>query len=305
MKKAKKQPVRAHLVDVTKRGTMIVGCPRLGTHYIQALCGYHAAQADLAVIEHGELNHMPGSPLYVDPNHIHSYLRQSMPGQYRLVILNSESHKLPLAASPAVLEDWHVIRVCDADPYRWFWSWFLFLHSDANAIADHMIYPALARLDIQSSKLQGRAMWFVGHPDQGHYYDAETQYYSHSWNRSRGDYQDAARAHTRCHDQLGHHGTSRQVYMRMLAALTDKLPLQPLLGWLPLALQNHMVSQMLPADQELEFKDLPQLANHVVEWRPNDYPQLDLGQVFKNADLLAAILDRWSGSWPGVFKEKQ
>lgn len=300
MKKAKKRAVGYRLVDVSKRGTMIVGCPRLGTHYLQALCGYHAAQSGLDVVEHDEINHMPDTPRYVDPHHIHSYLRQNMPGRYRLIILNHLEHKMPLAGSPGVLDDWHVIRVRDADPHRWFWSWFLFTHS---GMVDHMIYPALARLNIQSCKLQGRDMWFAGDTDQGHYYDAETHKYSHSWNRSRGDYQDAARVRTQCKDQLGHHGTSRLVYTRMLAGLADKLPLQPLLGRLSAALHNHMVSQILPADQELEFGDLPQLANHVVQWQPNDYPRLDLEQVFENADLLAAILDRWSGSWPGVFKD--
>lgn len=301
MKKGKTQTIGTQLVNPKRQGTIIVGCPRLGTQYLQALCAHHAGHAGLAVVEHGEINHVGSGDRHVAPDNIDKFLRTSRPGQYQLIIMNHLEHKIRLLNREDLLADWHVIRVKDPDPYRWFWSWFLFLHT----LGTHMMYPSLARLSVQTCRLQGRQMWFAGDNDQGHYYDGQTRTYTHSWSRVRGDYHDAAKAHMQCTPVATHHGSSRRLYESMLSGLTGRLPLQPLLERLPHALHNHCVSQMLPADEEVAFQDLPALENSVVRWQPNDYPTLELDQIFENSRLLADILDRWSGPWPGVFKENK
>jgi hypothetical protein len=290
------------LIDLSRQGTLIVGSPRMGTHYLQALCLSHATDLGCPVQEDGEIKHVPGGPRYVPPDTIGSFLQSNGQGQYRLVILNHSQHKIPLLDQPAVLDDWHVIRLRDTDPYRWFWSWFLFMHS---VQGNNSMYPALTRLGIQHSKVHGRDSWFAGDSDQGHYYDYDSFQYKHSWDRMRGDYLDALREGTDCKDLRGHHGSSRKMYINMLAGMTDRLPLAPLLEYLPWELNNHIIGCLIPADQEIEFQDLPALANHAVAWEPNDYPELDIHKILHHAPLLESILDRWAGSWPGVFKEKK
>jgi len=301
MKKNKSTGKSTSLIDLSKQGTLIVGSPRMGTQYLQSLCAHSVTELGCQVHEHGEIRHVPGGSRYVAPDTLGSFLRQNQPDQYRLVIMNHSEHKIRVLDHPELLDDWHVIRLRDTDPYRWFWSWFLFLHT---AHGGHAIYPALSQTGLQHAKMQGRDCWFLGDIDQGHYYDYHSFIYIQSWDRVQGAYQDKSEKGTDCKKYLGHHGSSRRLYEKMVTDIVDPLPLTPIMQYLPAELNNHIMSSYIPVDQEIVFQDLPALQNHAVAWEPNDYPLLDIRKIFHHASLLESILDRWAETWPAVFKEK-
>lgn len=114
---------RPKLWDPNKRGTLIVGDPRTGTHFLQRVIADLVA-ADRAVASNDEIDiqwqaHWPRT--------VRAALESLAQGDaYQIAVVNSVIAKAELIAHPAALDHWHVIRLTRRDKVGWFRSWALF-----------------------------------------------------------------------------------------------------------------------------------------------------------------------------------
>lgn len=305
------------LIDISRRGTMILGAYRMGTHFVQDLCDYHARQAGLLPIKHQEASHVEGNPRYVDMAQWNDYIDEmDRAVGYHLVIVNSMEHKSEMALRPDLLADWHVVRVVDYDKLRWFKSWFFFMQSPASTMQS--MYPEIRRryqstFNAQTGTNQtyhadvdGTPAIREGNETQGHFFNAYSLQYIKSWNQAQGDYVDDGLVDTKLTTlpMPVHFGTPKHVYEDFLRTFARKIPTRDLIYQLTHGLNNHLMAHIVPADVEIAYQTLGQMANSEVQWSPNEYPEFDLEAVFEHGDLIRTILERWSAPWPGRFKEK-
>lgn len=299
MEKIKNKPGDYKLIDPARRGTIIIGNPRFGTHFAQNICRQRAYEQGLDVIQHGEIVPHRSSKACVLPGDLPGFLSNVSPNQYRLIIINHEEHKIPIADNTTLLDDWHVLRIDDDDKYRWFWSWFWFMHSPLVA---RPMYPELMTSIPKPGMHSGRTVWIDDHDGRLDFYDTETHAYLFTKVGQITHFDEALRE-VKVDRFWGHHGTARELYDRFLSQVKKKLRLSLLLPFLPSALNNHLFSKIVPADEEIQYKGLVFLQNQEVAWQPNHYPDIDPAQIFDHGDLLRAILDRWDIPFPGHFKE--
>lgn len=299
--KKKRPPNTGSLYSPDRRGTLLLGSYRMGTHFLQQLGAHQARAAGVIAVEHAELEQDPEAHVYSADDWLPRYLCQlaQSPG-YHLVIINHQRHKSALIDRSDILKDWHVVRVIEQDKTRWFKSFFFFLHSPAGATGSTgVIYKELQPRAVMSARLDGREMLFLGDSENGHFFHPTTRYYVASWARGRGNYEDLSMVGqliTRF--QWGHHDTPEAYYQKILDGLSEPLRLAPLLPILGEAMINDLYTHMIPADMELWFQSLQFLQNDQVLWRPNRYPDFEITEIFENGHLLQGILDRWSQSWP-------
>lgn len=101
-----------------------------------------------------------------------------------------------------------------------------------------------------------------------------------------------------------HHGTPRDNYatwMRRNGRV--RLDGQDILE-LQLTLAGHLLNYAIAADHEIDYEQLPALANHKVIWQANQYPSDRLADMFEDAHLLEGLLRLWGkvnveGQWRG------
>lgn len=296
-KKKAKSDIPA-LIDTNMRGTIIVGTPRLGTHFLLSLCRHRASHKGLDVIDHGEININVRSPKCVLPADFLAFMANDAYNQYRLVIINHEQYKTRMINDDEIARGWHLIRLVDHDKRRWFWSWFWFMHSP---LVRAPIYPELMNAVPRPGMHAGRTVWIDDHDGRKDVYDAQSHAYLFTRIGEVTIFDEDLRE-TNVNQFFGHHGSPRTLYDRFLKQLEKKLPLSPLLKFLPNELHNHLLSKIIPVDEEIQYQSLSTLQNQEVPWQPNDYADITASQVFENADLLEAILDRWSVPFAGKFK---
>ena len=299
--KKKSSKTTQELYRQDRRGTLLLGTYRMGTHFLQHLCAYQAQAAGVIAVEHEELEKNPEGQAFSPASWLPRYLAQLVqsPG-YHVVIVNHQDHKSALLDRSDILQDWHVVRVIEQDKTRWFKSFFFFLHSPAGVTATTgSIYKELEPRSVMNARLDGREALFLGDSEQGHFFHPITRLYLTSWSRKRGNYEDPAlvgQLITRF--QWGHHDTPEDYYQKILDNLAGPLKLAPILPVLSEAMINDLYTHMIPADLEIWFQSLRFMQNDQVMWRPNRYPDFDITEIFENGHLLQGILDRWSQSWP-------
>ena len=306
MKKHKKQKSAARLIDPPRRGTVILGSPRMGTHFVHEVCRKLALQAGLEVEQHGEIAPHNLSNKFVAAENLPVFFGQARPDRYHLVIVNHEQYKMILADASSIIDDWYVLRLDDNDKYRWFWSWFWFMHSP---LIRQPLYPELMNSLPKPGMHDGRTVWIDDHDVRKDVFDGQTGRYlftkivSITRFDDRDIFDDNLRE-TNMLEFFGHHGSPRKLYDRFLAQIQNKLSLFPLLEHLPAALNNHVLSKIIPADEEIPYQSLAALQDQEVQWQPNAYPDMSPAEIFNHGEMLQAILDRWSMPLEGKFKEK-
>lgn len=125
------QPPR--LWNPDRRGTLIVGDPRFGTHYLQSIVRDHVS-ATRPYDQNGEIDL---APIVNWPRFVRDKLQEMESREsYQIAIVNSVVAKTELIAHPEMLDRWHVIRLTRKDKISWFRSWALFFmheHSEHNS----------------------------------------------------------------------------------------------------------------------------------------------------------------------------
>ena len=98
-----------------------------------------------------------------------------------------------------------------------------------------------------------------------------------------------------------HHGQSSHLYEKFLdsADLNDADVSVYQLTW---HMINHWVSNLLPVDKELDYKNLSDLANDDVVWLPNYYPNHNVLSRFADGPIVDQLLSLWTDP-SGRFKE--
>lgn len=285
------------LINPSRRGTMIIGAYRLGSHFLHDLCCSRAREQGLDVVAHDELVGPSGAG--TDPE---VFLQQlisivSAPG-YHVLVLNELNQKSDLLSNPVVLDDWHVIRLIDDDKQRWFKSWFFYLHS-----SDQLKH--MQDLVDQNSQLDGQEVLVDRMDDIEHYYHRFSLQYIKSRSRNNGYYVDQSLLGTELSKvrTILHHGTPEEVYRSFIKLIGGTIPIKQVLEQLAHALNNQLVSMVLPVDVEMQFSSLAALANESVRWTPNQYPDIDIKETFEHGQLIQTILDRWSLPFEGRFKK--
>lgn len=128
-------PDQARLWNPDRRGTLIVGDPRTGTHFLQRIVRDRVADHRGVQVNH----EIDLAPIRGWPRSVRTVLEQlASQDSYQIAIINSATAKVELISDPAALERWHVIRLTRQDKVSWFRSWALFfLHgrSEVNAAA--------------------------------------------------------------------------------------------------------------------------------------------------------------------------
>lgn len=285
------------LINPSRRGTMIIGAYRLGSHFVHDLCCSRAREQGLDVVAHDELVGPSGAE--TDPE---VFLQQlisivSAPG-YHVLILNELNQKSDLLDRPIMLNDWHVIRLIDDDKQRWFKSWFFYLQSKLHL-------QRMPDLTDQRTQLDGLEVLVERLDGIEHYYDEFSLYYIKSWSKNTGYYVDQSLYNTEISKvrTILHHGTPEEVYRSFFKLMGGTIPIKQVLEQLTHAVNNQLVSMALPVDVEMQFSSLAALANESVRWTPNQYPDIDIKETFEHGQLIQTILDRWSLPFEGRFKK--
>lgn len=109
--------------------------------------------------------------------------------------------------------------------------------------------------------------------------------------------------HPKGHDQeFKHHGTTKETYTEALENYSPiELDNKELLN-ISILLMENFNTYSVPVDEEIVYDDLPSLADDLVVWQPNRYPDLTLEDLFRNAHKVRAIIDSWNVDRPRKFK---
>jgi uncharacterized protein YcsI (UPF0317 family) len=116
------------LYDLKKRGTIIVGSPRSGSHYLQNVIEILLRRQQVPCVIQDQLN---GRDIHQDIN--------TGNGKYHICIANDLISKEKLIQQTKHLEEWHVIRLTRSDIISWAIScYFMFQkNSFANPVIAH------------------------------------------------------------------------------------------------------------------------------------------------------------------------
>lgn len=116
-------PDQVRLWNPDRKGTLIVGDPRTGTHFLQRIVRDRVADLQQVQVNHEiDLAPIKGWPRSVRDTLAAMAQRDS----YQIAIINSATAKVELISDPAALDQWHVIRLTRRDKISWFRSWALF-----------------------------------------------------------------------------------------------------------------------------------------------------------------------------------
>lgn len=132
---------RPQLWNPDKRGTLIVGDARTGTHFLQRVIADRVV-LDRSVRCNDEID--IGWQAYW-PRTVRAALDALEDDRaYQVAIVNGVVAKNELIAHPSAIEHWHVIRLTRRDKVGWFRSWGLFfMHENSE-------YNQQQRVDLQS-----------------------------------------------------------------------------------------------------------------------------------------------------------
>lgn len=95
-------------------------------------------------------------------------------------------------------------------------------------------------------------------------------------------------------DRLLHHGTSAQSYIENLHRLGPVELTPDVIKDIASNLCLHALSPLIPADEEIDYGDLPGLQSEHTWWKGNDYPDLSMQTLFPGYDRIRPLLEAWS-----------
>lgn len=103
-------------------------------------------------------------------------------------------------------------------------------------------------------------------------------------------------------DRLLHHGTSARAYIENLHQ-SGPIELDPeVIKDIASNLCLHALSLLVPADEEIDYDDLPGLQSDHTWWKGNDYPDLPMHTLFTGYDRIRPLLQAWTTS-AGCFRK--
>lgn len=106
-----------------RRGTLIVGEPRSGTHFLQKVIRDRVQPfMPVSINDEIDLEITPGGSSPTAGRLIGLEARDG----YQVAIVNSSHGKAQLIADPELLHSWYVVRVTRQDKIGWFRSWAMF-----------------------------------------------------------------------------------------------------------------------------------------------------------------------------------
>lgn len=95
---------------------------------------------------------------------------------------------------------------------------------------------------------------------------------------------------------LLHHGTPARSYIENLHQL-GPVELNPaVIKDIVSNLCLHALSLLIPADEEIDYDDLPGIQSEHTWWKGNDYPDLPMQSLFTGYDRIEPLLRAWTPS---------
>ena len=282
------------LVDPGKRGTIIIGSYRCGSHFVQDLCRAQCQIEGVSYKMHGELVAQDESTNHAVGNLLRDI---QIDDRYHTIIINHTELKLDLM-SLLPLHDWLLVRIVHPDKHRWMQSQI------------YVSYTTIVKdlensdtLPVSSARYNGRPVLFVGNSEGGDYYDSTTTMYLASWHRDKGEITRPELVGRSVHEinHGGHHGTPKTAYEKYIDHF-ERLDGRLIFHQLCSHITNHYMSQMIEVDMELNYLELPTLATDRVPWQPNQYPDINPIMRIPGARMINLLLDAWQDV-PGRFKE--
>lgn len=95
-------------------------------------------------------------------------------------------------------------------------------------------------------------------------------------------------------DRLLHHGTSQQSYIENLHRLGPVELTPDVIKDIASNLCLHALSLLIPADEDIDYDDLPGLQSEHTWWKGNDYPDLPMHTLFPGYDRIEPLLAAWT-----------
>lgn len=296
---------RLKLIDPNKKGTVILGNYRTGSHFISKLTVEAAKSIGLVATELEE--HMA-----YDANICLEFVQLDCSTNYLIVIINHADLKIGLLNNPNLLKDWHVIRTTDQDLHRWFLSYHVMMNRNSDlaikapSAADHFF----TTFRIQSARLNGRLVQFYGNSDQGVYFDTENNQYLFSWNREQDQFINPTLKSVRLNPDTIHN-TWKKVYptMKFDEYPTDQVAKAMLDTFLssyrPATLDSNLFREIsmilcgmrasmdIAVDEEIDWTNMHWLASENTAWMPTDYlvSRVPLQSLWTNGDFLVGFLE--------------
>lgn len=275
-----------NFVDVNKRGSLIVGDYRCGSHFLEKICCQEATNLGIIYRSNAEWYHN---------SFINRFKKLHDDVEYQILIINHSQQKEKLLEL-GTLDEWHVIRIEHNDIYRWFISLYFFLMTSFYDVE-------LEVKELKEASLNHQSVWYIGDGTGGHYYNKNDERYIISWNPTMLNYVDQNLVGTKIVENSFHHGTDLEIYQEVLEKNTI-LPFPPkFFTKLIDHLYNRTLTETIPADQVLKYSHLPSLANETIRWNPNRYPDLDIEKDFENGHYIKILLDKWKDSSPYNLKD--
>lgn len=223
--------VDLRLWNPKKKGTLIIGSPRFGTHFLKNLVVHTVGEKNCSRFpENFDIHDNNLFPL-----EFHDRMQKAvLLDLYSVLIINDTWQKLMLLSNAKLLDSWHTIRVTHMDKIRWFISYWCYFRDRHSKLVDK---------------------------ENGKFY---------------------------------HHATPSDFYSRYIST-DSKIPLNrnDILAALS-SLNEHTVSYGIEVDEEIDYSNLKNFQNNEIRWLENQYPTLNLEDMFSNVAGLKKILTLWS-----------
>lgn len=296
-----------HLIDANKKGTIILGSYRCGSHFIGQLA---VEESQKLAIDY----------VYLD-EHIDEHAdfpaefsAMDQRNQYVISIMNHPPLIRWLHDNVRVLEDYFVIRLKCRDLSRWYISWFA-LHYPVSDLHKQFNRRALNYAD---ARIDGQPVKYFGSNDCGFYFDSLTSLYISSWCKDKGLFRqndmkdfpfDGHNVFWAWHRVFGDHDQSYQLQFRdwqeSLLKGYEPIRLTKQDGKrLEIALRGMQALHDIPVDAEFYYEDMSAMATRLTPWMPKNYfvAGIPLSRLLTQGDWLTSQFDACAPVGNGKFK---
>lgn len=93
--------------------------------------------------------------------------------------------------------------------------------------------------------------------------------------------------------KFDHHSTSIDVYENFLKEIGKIELTDQMVNDTTSLLSQTLVNQHIDCDEHIRYTDLPFLSNESVLWKQNNYPNLDITEMFTNSEEFNQLLTNW------------
>ena len=299
--KKRKKPFRCPLglFDTEKKGTIILGCYRSGSHFVERAIQEHASSHGIEVLATGET--LPQDAELVE---ISSFLNED--SKYKTTIINHNELKMAFLNDPSLVQHYHIVRTTQRNIRRWFLSFYI-LHNPHSPIATRLPLTSNYVRRKDSARINGIVVDVMINGDQAYYYDPDTGRYLGSWHRHNGHSVDPALTHMTMND------LEKVIQSEIVQQVREKFlqTYMPVCISLPEINQvynqsmfGQFLSSLIPVDKEIDYSDMSSIDIGHWKWKPETYLLSDVPncRLFKNGEILDAMLNSWVQPINGAFR---